>query len=52
VGLAAYIALGLRRAYGDRWVSATVRGILLSMTIFLILLLYRDALFYLTLWMT
>jgi TM2 domain-containing membrane protein YozV len=52
VGLATYIALGLHRAYRDRWVAATVRGILLSMTIFLILLLYRDALFYLTLWMT
>jgi len=51
-GLAAYIALGLRRAYRDRPVVATIRAIVLSIAVLFILVAYRDALFYLTLWMT
>lgn len=51
-GLAAYIAFGLRRAYGDRPLPATLRAIALSVAVLVILLVYRDALFYLTLWMT
>ena len=51
-GLAAYIALGLRRAYRDRPVVATLRAIVLSIAVLVILVVYRDALFYLTLWIT
>lgn len=51
-GLAVYIAFGLRRAYQDRPILATLRGVVLSVAVLFILLLYRDALFYLTLWMT
>ena len=51
-GLTTYIALGLKRAYHDRLVPALLRGIALSASIILLIRLYRDALFYITLWTT
>jgi hypothetical protein len=52
VGLTAYIAFGLRRAYGDRPLPALLRGMALSISVLFLIRLYRDALFYITLWTT
>jgi membrane-associated HD superfamily phosphohydrolase len=52
VGMTAYITFGLRRAYRDRLLPAIARGVAMSASIIFLIRLYRDALFYITLWTT
>jgi hypothetical protein len=47
-----YLALGLRRAYGDGWVAAAGKAVLLWIGLAVTLLTYRFVLFFTTFWAT